>query len=254
MKTVRFLLLVLLLALPFNGYSQRNLYGDVNGDGEVTIADVNAVIAVILGGTDPMPPDEDGDWVDLGLPSGTIWATRNVGASAPEDYGDYFAWGETEPKDIYKWSTYKWGGYDSNGNIYLTKYNTVSSYGIVDNKIELDASDDAACAYYPGGCMPSLEQIYELVNSCSWQWTQCNGVNGQLVTGPNGNTMFLPAAGCRWYDSLDGAGLYGNYWSRTLLSYSTYYAYGLYFNSGYWNFMEYYDRFAGFPVRAVRVP
>ncbi len=196
--------------------------------------------------------DEEGDWVDLGLPSGTIWATRNVGASSPEDYGDYFAWGETEPKDYYDWSTYKWGGLDSNGYFYLTKYNTNSSYGAVDNKTELDPSDDAACSHYPGGRMPSYDQKEELCNKCTWQWTQRNGVYGQLVTGPNGNTMFLPAASSRWGDSLYGAGSWGFYWSRTLGSGSPGYACSLNFHSGsvYWSN---YDRSDGFTVRAVRV-
>lgn len=205
--------------------------------------------------------DEEGDWVDLGLPSGTIWATRNVGASAPEDYGDYFAWGETAPKSCYDWSPYKWykdGYYDANDNWHnggYTKYCTRSGYGLdgfVDNKTELDASDDAACAHYPGGRMPSQEQIQELCDNCTWTWTQRNGVNGQLVTGPNGNTMFLPAAGIRWSESLYNAGSYGYYWSRTLYS-SPHNAYGLDFYSGYWGYWSYDHRYRGHTVRAVRV-
>ena len=162
--------------------------------------------------------EEEGDWVDLGLPSGTIWATRNVGASCPEDYGDYFAWGETAPKDVYDWETYKWYRSDYYYSGY-SKYCTESYMGyngFTDGKTELDPSDDAACAHYPGGRMPSLEQIQELIDNCTWQWTQRNGVNGPLGTGPNGNTIFLPRAGCRWYESLDGAGSCGYYWSRTL--------------------------------------
>ena len=196
--------------------------------------------------------DEEGDWVDLGLPSGTIWATRNVGASSPEDYGDYFAWGETEPKNYYYWSSYKW----CNGSYYtLTKYCTESYYGFdgfADNKTELDPSDDAACAHYPGGRMPSLEQIQELCNSCTWQWTQRNGVNGQLVTGPNGNTMFLPAAGYRWIESLGRAGSWGYYWSRALCSSIPAGAWYLDFTSGGWGYWA-GDRDDGFTVRAVRV-
>lgn len=191
-----------------------------------------------------------GDWVDLGLPSGTIWATRNVGASAPEDYGDYFAWGETEPKSVYNWDTYKW----LYGNLKFSKYNTDSSYGAVDNKTELDPSDDAACAHYPGGRMPSLEQMQELCDNCAWQWTQRNGVNGQLVTGPNGNTMFLPAAGWRWDESLRQAGSHGNYWSRTLYSGGSGGAFDLNFYSGGWGNWYGSSRPNGFTVRAVRVP
>ena len=200
--------------------------------------------------------EEEGDWVNLGLPSGTIWATRNVGASAPEDYGDYFAWGETAPKSYYDWGTYKW----CNGSYYnytLTKYCTNSGYGyngFVDNKTELDLEDDAACAHYPGGRMPSLVQIQELCDNCTWQWTQRNGVNGQLVTGPNGNTMFLPAAGGRWRESLCYAGSDGCYWSRTLYSSDPNGAYNLYyFHSFNWSNWGYGDRDSGLTVRAVRV-
>ncbi len=193
--------------------------------------------------------DEEGDWVDLGLPSGTVWATRNVGASSPEGYGDYFAWGETEPKSYYDWNTYKWSYYE-NGYLKFSKYNTDSYYGAVDNKTELDPSDDAACAHYPGGRMPSLEQILELLDNCTWQWTLRNGVNGQLVTGPNGNTLFLPAAGYRWRESHGGSG--GDYWSRTLDSSRPGCACSLYFlDSGGWDDV---GRRFGIAVRAVRVP
>ena len=202
--------------------------------------------------------EDEGDWVDLGLPSGTIWATRNVGASSPEDYGDYFAWGETSPKEIYDLHTYKWYQeyYDADGNFHgdYTKYCTQIGYGLdgfVDNKTELDPSDDAACAHYPGGRMPSYDQIVELSNNCSWQWTQRNGVSGPLVTGPNGNSLFLPAAGYRWDSSLIKAGSYGYYWSRTLYSSNPGNAFNLYFASG--GIMIYYDRDYGLTVRAVRV-
>ncbi len=226
---------------------------DVESDGRISIDDVTGLINQLLTQNNNPQPDE-GDWVDLGLPSGTIWATRNVGASAPEGYGDYFAWGETEPKSYYDWSTYKWcnGSYDT-----LTKYCTRSPYGyngFVDNKTELDPSDDAACAHYPGGRMPSLEQIKELYDNCTWQLTQRNGVNGRLVTGPNGNTMFLPAAGYRCYESLDHVGWYGYFWSRTLYSGYPNLACGLGFDSGVWGDWTYNQRFYGRTVRAVRVP
>ena len=155
--------------------------GDVNGDGEVNIADVNAIINIIL---NPAPAD-DHEWVDLGLPSGTLWATCNVGASVPEQYGDYFAWGETTPKEYYDFSTYKWcnGTWNS-----LTKYCSDSFWGTVDNKRELDSEDDAASANWGSSWrMPSADQMKELCRSCTWQWIQRNGVNGQQVTGPNGS-------------------------------------------------------------------
>ena len=196
---------------------------DVNQDGRVGIDDVVRLIDNLL--SQPQTPDPaEGDWVDLGLPSGTIWATRNVGASTPEDYGDYFAWGETVPKSVYNRDTYKWyqKTFDADGTFIdsgFTKYCTNSNFcynDFVDNMAELDPSDDAACAQYLGGRMPSLEQIQELIDNCTWQWTQRNGVNGQLFTGPNGNTMFLPAASGIWGDSIDDVGSVGYYWSRTL--------------------------------------
>ena len=199
-------------------------------------------------------PEEHHDWVDLGLPSGTLWATCNVGANSPEDYGDYFAWGETAPKNYYDWSTYKWcnGSYNTQ-----TKYCTNSSYGyngFVDNKTELDPEDDAAYVNWgPSWRMPTTEQQRELYEKCSSVWTTQNGVNGRLFTGPNGNTLFLPAAGNRWSDYLDYAGSWGFYWSRTLGSGGPYHACRLYFDSGYVYWGNYY-RFRGFTVRAVRVP
>ena len=200
-----------------------------------------------------VPANLDG-YVDLGLPSGTLWATCNVGASAPEEYGDYFAWGETEPKDYYDWSTYKW----CNGNEEtLTKYCDESSFGyngFVDNKTELDPEDDAACVHYPGGRMPSLQQIQELCDSCTWKWTQLNDVKGMLVTGPNGNTMFLPSADSKYDSPHTYFGPGGYYWSRSLYLDDCIKAYYLdfYSNGIYWNLCQ--TRYGGFPVRAVREP
>lgn len=190
-------------------------------------------------------------YVDLGLPSGTLWATCNVGADSPEEYGDYFAWGETSSKEVYNWKTYKWcnGNYDM-----LTKYCVHIYYGydgFTDGKTELDPEDDAAYVNWgPSWRMPTFEQIEELFNNCSWLWTQRNGVYGQLGTGQNGNTIFLPATGGHWEESLYYAGSRGYYWSRTLSPYDSYNAYRLYFNSGgvYW---YYSGRYYGFTVRAV---
>ena len=189
------------------------------------------------------------DYVDLGLHSGTLWATRNVGASSPEDYGDYFAWGETEPKEVYTWDTYKWNNSDDSGHFYLTKYCYESQYGDRDGKTMLDPVDDAACVHYPGGRMPTLEQIWELRHSCTWQWTQRNGVNGLLVTGPNGKTVFLPAGGYRWEDSLQSVNSYGCYWSLSLGVSPA--AYSMEFNSDGWQRDATPIRPYGFLVRAV---
>ena len=230
------------------------LTGVAEGTTNVTVIDINTQTTISLPVTVTAPVDTH-EWVDLGLPSGTLWATCNVGASTPEDYGDYFAWGETAPKDLYDWSTYKWCN-GSEGK--LTKYCTNSSYGyngFVDNKTELDPEDDAAYVNWgPSWRMPTHDQFLELIDNCTWQWTQRNGVYGQLVSGPNGNTLFLPTAGYRWYDSLYGEGSYGCCWSRTLYSLGSSDAYDLYVNSGYWNEDSNGYRGCGLTVRAVRIP
>lgn len=201
---------------------------------------------------DSTPSIDEYEYVDLGLPSGTLWATCNVGADSPEDYGDYFAWGETAPKEFYGWETYKWcnGSWNS-----MTKYCTDSYYGTIDNIRELEPVDDAAYVNWgPSWRMPSQEQYQELENNCTWQWTTHNGVNGRLVTGPNGNTIFLPAAGDRWGSSFYGAGSDGYYWSRTLDSSNPEFASTFSFYSGNWGYWNDGSRDDGFTVRAVRVP
>ena len=256
-KFISFLIVLLLASVSFTSNAQECQRGDVNSDGAVDVADVTCLISYILSGywpEDTVTPSDEHQWVDLGLPSGTLWATRNVGASAPEDYGDYFAWGETAPKDYYDSNTYKWCNGTENT---MTKYCTDSSYGyngFTDGKTELDPEDDAARVNWGSSWrMPSVDQIQELCDNCTWQWTQRNGVNGHLVTGPNGNTLFLPAAGFRLGESLYSAGSGGYYWSRTLLSDYPGYAYYLYFNSGDWGYGNGRSRVYGHPVRAVRV-
>ena len=136
----------------------------------------------------------------------------------------------------------------------MTKYCTSSSFGyngFVDNKTELDLEDDAAYVNWGSKWrMPSYDQLDELGTLCPWTWTTLNGVNGRLVTGPNGNTLFLPAAGYHYDGSLD-YGSYGYYWTRTL-SYPDY-AYGFDFYSGC-VYSDEYARSDGQSVRAVRVP
>jgi len=277
------LLLSLLLGMMTLGAAAQSINGDVNGDGVVNISDVNRVINIILAGgydssadinndgqvniTDlnviidiilnpTVEPPKD-DWVDLGLPSGTIWATRNIGANSPEENGDYFAWGETEPKDYYEWNTYKWcnGSYET-----LTKYCTDAHdgyNGFTDYKTELEPADDAATANWGSGArMPSGEQAEELVNQCYWEWTQRNGVYGQLGTGPNGYTIFFPASGYRYTTSLSHAGTFGYCWTCTLEFDFTGTAFYLGFGEEDATCYRGYsaERCLGFPVRAVRVP
>lgn len=172
--------------------------------------------------------------IDLGL--SVRWASFNVGASAPEDYGAYFAWGETEPKADYSWSTYKWCNGDYNQ---LTKYCTRTDYGYngsVDNKTVLDPEDDAAVVNWGGSWrMPTKAEQDELRNNCTRKWTTLNGVEGiKLTSKKEGYTdkwIFLPAAGCRKGESLDYSGSYGLYWSSSLYAGVPSYAYDASFRS-----------------------
>ncbi len=172
--------------------------------------------------------------VDLGLPSGTLWADRNVGADSPEAYGDYFAWGETEPKSTYNWSTYKWcrDGWAHNMTKYCTDgYDVYCYYDTGDNKTVLDLEDDAA--YVNMGAewrMPTNDEQKELRNNCTWTWTTQSGTKGYRVTGPNGKSIFLPAAGYRNDSDLIDAGSEGYYKSASLYE-SNANAWGLYFKS-----------------------
>ncbi len=173
-------------------------------------------------------------WIDLGL--SVKWATCNVGATNPEEYGNYYAWGETETKKTkseYFWDTYKYGSeYDE-----LTKYCTNSSYGkdgFTDGRTTLEAADDAATANWGAKWrMPTDAEWQELIDNCTWNWTKLNGVNGYEVKGSNGNTIFLPAAGYRRYDDyMDRAGGYGDYWSSSLSTDPPYDAWRANFDSG----------------------
>jgi hypothetical protein len=194
-------------------------------------------------------------YVDLGLPSGLLWATCNVGADNPEDYGYYFAWGETQPKDYYDWSTYQ---YCMGSSTTLTKYcnNSSNGYnGFTDNLTTLLPEDDAATANWGNDWrMPTKEEWQELYNNTTVTWTTQNGVNGRLFTASNGNSLFLPAAGYRGNSSLNDAGSDGNYWSSSLDSYGPYLAWVLYFDSGYYVMSNGRGhRFCGRSVRPVRV-
>ena len=195
-------------------------------------------------------------YVDLGLESGTKWATCNVGATKPTEYGDYFAWGETKPKEDYSWETYKWcKGSSSSMTKYCTDSDDGTDYGTVDNKKVLDAEDDAATANWGSAWrMPTRDEIKELLDGCSWKWVNDfngSGMRGHLGTSKkNGATIFLPATGYRDDTDLYDVGYYGCYWSSSLDEYFPDSAYYLYFYDGY---IACYnaDRYIGFSVRAV---
>ena len=185
-------------------------------------------------------------WVDLGLPSGKLWAEVNVGANNPEDYGDFFAWGETAPKTTYNWGNYAYGS----GQYALTKYVTNPGYGSTyDHKAELEAIDDAATVNFGAGAYtPTSADWQELNNNTYTVNTTRNGVRGHLITGPNGNSIFLPLAGM----SNGSVGSYGYYWSATLhnTNYNAYYQYLQNSTTSRSNSSSY--RCNGLSVRAVR--
>ena len=165
------------------------------------------------------------NYVDLGL--SVKWATMNVGATTPEGYGDYFAWGETSTKETYSWDTY----FDTHdGGNTFTKYN---SHG---GKKVLDPEDDAAHVNWGGSWrMPTLAEWQELFDNCTWTWTTQNGINGYKVTsnkaGYTDKFIFLPAAGYRYDSGVYRVGSNGDYWSSSLGEYLSYGAWCLYFDS-----------------------
>lgn len=154
-------------------------------------------------------------YIDLGLPSGTLWATCNVGANYPWEYGDYFAWGETKPKTEYSMANYKYAKENK-----LIKYNDKTIYGyngFADWITQLEPMDDAAYQNWGSDwCMPTQNQCKELIDNCNWSWVNINDVNGYEIKGRNGNTIFLPAAGSvSESEPVNKANIKGYYWSST---------------------------------------
>lgn len=201
------------------------------------------------------------DYVDLDLPSGTLWATCNVGAGNPEEYGKYFAWGETDgyydnEEHKFYWSDYKYGNESNDGYIELDKYNTSEEYGAVDNKLELELSDDAAHVNMGVDWkMPTAEQMEELFNETNHKWVRDyngTGINGRVFTSKtNGNTMFIPASGYRWDASVNYQGDNAFLLSSTLIASDPVNGFCGLFSSVYFNVGNYYFRYYGYCVRGV---
>lgn len=218
------------------------------------------------------------DYVDMGLPSGTLWATCNIGADAPENYGDHFAWGETAPKTVYGIDTYQHciansdeeiiNNWDEPGFPPRSHENTLTKYcndpvfghdGFTDRFIVLQPSDDAATAQWgKAWCTPTYAQWAELFYYSQGSWAEQNGVYGRLLTGPNGNALFLPAAGEYNYDLYndeelhgDGKSGSGHYWSRSLLGSAPFYAWDVYFYN-YYQGVRCSEREVGYSIRPVR--
>lgn len=190
------------------------------------------------------------EFVDLGLHSGLKWATCNVGATKPEEYGLYFAWGETQgytgiiDEKQFSWADYKWSA-DASGTT-MTKYNAI------DGLTTLESADDAATAAYSGCRMPTKEECDELTANTTSAWTTVNGVSGMMLTSKvNGNSIFVPATGVCGYGSLLSVGQFGCLWSSSLenedsqsASLLLFNSEGLVVNDG--------NRYVGFNVRPVR--
>ena len=203
-------------------------------------------------------------YVDLGL--SVMWATCNVGADNPYEYGDYFAWGETKSKEFVWWMSYKWckGGREGVNHTEafdeLTKYCTVATKGTVDNKKLLDLSDDAARVNWGGSWrIPTQAEQDELLEKCTWEWTwttqNSNKVNGYKITSKiNGNSIFLPAAGYRYCNSLFYNGSYGYYWSSSLATWDPSRAYCQGFSKSAHKAVNSNFRSYGLPIRPVFSP
>lgn len=192
------------------------------------------------------------EYVDLGLPSGTLWATCNIGADSPLEYGNYFSWAETQPKDAYNWDVYKYCHGDGD---HLTKYCSKFYYGYnykTDTLTVLQPGDDAATANWGSGwCMPTATQWRELMENTTHKWVTMKGVKGRSFTGSNGKTLFLPANGDQWGEAVNCSGIYGYYWSRSLSIEVSRDAWCFYFDSDYCRVYD-YSRIDGQAVRAVR--
>ena len=191
-------------------------------------------------------------YVDMGLPSGTLWASFNVGARAPDDYGDYFAWGETQPKDSYDWTNYHYCSLSSNR---LIKYCNKSNYGFngyTDNLVTLLPEDDAATANWGNDWRtPTEEEWQELIDNTTITWVTQNDVVGELFTAANGNSIFLPAAGYLSGSSLYQVGQGGNYWGTSHNTGSPSQAFRLRFNSSLTYETGYNVRNCGRSIRPV---
>ena len=250
MKKQIFLTVQLALCSAFLSLAQDMMVVKMNDDSDcnisidniakVTIREIEEIPNVHLS----CPDDRHPHLIDIGLPSGTKWKCCNEGAYEPEDDGKYYAWGEKKEKKTYSWNVYqhcdgsRWSCHYIGDDIAGTEYDVWGGW------------------YY---CMPSESLFMELLNYCTQKWVKYNGKNGMLFTGPNGSSIFLPAAGCRHrinfsdYFRVDferGKGALGFYWSSSLSPNYDYSAFGLNFNSNGCGYF-YYFRCDGFPIRCV---
>ena len=232
----------------YQGFSVRAVYetksNNDGSNGSINSVTVSGTIA-------------DHNYADLGL--SVKWATCNVGTTKPEEYGNYYAWGETETKNIYDWNTYKYAtakwvedeSYDEGGwwrLDSLLKYNSIDSLGRVDDLVVLESADDAATANWGEAWrIPTVDEWQELIDSCTWTWGTLNGVNGFEVKASNGNSIFLPAT-AENYDIERG-----NYWSSSLYiaDFAWIMAFGNYYDGDTFYLADFYERPDGYSVRPV---
>ena len=216
-----------------------------------------------IGNVTPPTPQPTDEYVDLGL--SVKWATKNLGASKPSDYGNYYTWGETEPKAEYTWATYKWMQTGQSDWKHITKYTIADGKTegiwydaggnfVGDNKTTLEAADDAATRKLGSPWrMPTMIELQELIDHCTWTWTTQDGKNGyEVKSKTNGNAIFLPAAGFREGSEFDSAGSLGIYWSSSLNELNSHSASPIKFDSGEkgWYYFGRY-RYYGYPIRPV---
>ena len=178
--------------------------------------------------------------IDLGLPSGTKWACCNVGANSPEQYGGYYAWGETVEKSSYGWSNY------------ILCDGTESTCHSIGSDIAGTNYDVVHVKWGESWVMPSYSQFEELIEKCTTEWTSLNGINGYTFTGPNGSSIFLPASGYYGFGDKFFEGSVGLFWSSTYNSSNKDLARYLRFDSGRLTLNYYLSRNSGQPVRAIQ--
>jgi hypothetical protein len=258
MKKIFTLLCCMVFAAQYSMVSAQNTTMKIWKGGSVTTTyDVTDVDSVTFESSADSVKHEDGvghKFVDLGLPSGLLWAETNIGAETAADVGNYYAWGETEPQtsNSYFYGSYKYGTTTDN----YTKYNSS------DGKTTLDPEDDAAYVNWGDSCrMPTAYEFVELCDSanCTWTWTSMlasdgSSINGYKVTSvKNGNSIFLPASGSRYEWGLHGHGSVAGYWSSTLYSIGIGNAYYIAFGSSNHRH-EICSRDVGFTVRPVAEP
>lgn len=238
----KLLIMLLLLTTAISSRAQDSIDMYIWHGGNADVRNITQVDSITFHPADELTDDRGADYVDLGL--SVKWSSCNLGAAAPEGYGDYYAWGETAPKTSYTWTSYRWTN-ASNPAITFTKYNSEDAREV------LEGSDDAATANWGlNWRIPTEDEWQELSEKCEWTWTTRNGIWGFEIRGGNGNSIFIPAAGYRYGDELCDAGRYGSYWSSSLIAKGSDVR-GLDFIEGNRMWVDCYYRYGGLSIRPV---